>query len=48
MESSRIEAHIWKEQNLKRPVPAGHNLVSNPTTVAEVKRILEENIVGAR
>jgi len=27
-------------------VPAGHNLVSNPATVAEIKRILEENIVG--
>jgi pimeloyl-ACP methyl ester carboxylesterase len=25
-------------------VPAGHNLLSNPGTVAEIKRILEENI----
>jgi len=27
-------------------VPAGHNLVANPATVAEIKRILEENIRG--
>ena len=27
-------------------VPSGHNLLSNPTTVAEIKRILEENILG--
>jgi len=27
-------------------VPSGHNLISNPTTVAEIKRILEENILG--
>ena len=27
-------------------VPAGHNLLSNPATVAEIKRILEENIHG--
>ena len=26
-------------------VRAGHNLISNPITVAEIKRILEENIV---
>ena len=25
-------------------IPAGHNLVSNSATVAEIKRILEENI----
>ena len=27
-------------------VPAGHNLLSNPATIAEIKRILEENIHG--
>jgi pimeloyl-ACP methyl ester carboxylesterase len=27
-------------------VPASHNLIANPATVAEIKRILEENIVG--
>ena len=27
-------------------VPAGHNLLSNPATVAEIKRILEKNIHG--
>jgi hypothetical protein len=27
-------------------VPAGHNLIANPATVAEIKRILEENIAG--
>jgi hypothetical protein len=27
-------------------VPAGHNLIANSATVAEIKRILEENIVG--
>jgi hypothetical protein len=27
-------------------VPAGHNLIANPATVAEIKRILEENISG--
>jgi hypothetical protein len=27
-------------------VPAGHNLLLHPATVAEIKRILEENIVG--
>ena len=27
-------------------VPSGHNLVAHPDTVAEIKRILEENIVG--
>ena len=27
-------------------VPSGHNLLSDPTTVAEIKRILEENILG--
>jgi pimeloyl-ACP methyl ester carboxylesterase len=30
----------------ERIVPAGHNLLSNPTTVAEIKRILEKNIHG--
>jgi len=32
----------WSE----KIVPAGDNLISNPATVAEIKRILEENIVG--
>jgi hypothetical protein len=27
-------------------VPAGHNLIANPATVAEIERILEENITG--
>jgi hypothetical protein len=27
-------------------VPAGHNLIANPTTVAEIKWNLEENIAG--
>jgi hypothetical protein len=27
-------------------VPAGHNLIANSATVAEIKRILEENVVG--
>jgi hypothetical protein len=27
-------------------IPAGHNLISHPATVAEIKRILERNIVG--
>ena len=27
-------------------VPAGHNLIANPATVTEIKRILEENIAG--
>jgi pimeloyl-ACP methyl ester carboxylesterase len=27
-------------------VPAGHNVISNPATVAEIKRILEANIAG--
>jgi pimeloyl-ACP methyl ester carboxylesterase len=27
-------------------VPAGHDLISNPVTVAEIKRILEENVVA--
>jgi pimeloyl-ACP methyl ester carboxylesterase len=30
----------------ERIVPAGHDLISNPATVAEIKRILEENVVA--
>jgi hypothetical protein len=29
-----------------RIVTAGHNLISNPIAVADIKRILEENVVG--
>jgi hypothetical protein len=29
-------------------IPAGHNLLSHPATVAEIKRILEKNIVEIR
>jgi pimeloyl-ACP methyl ester carboxylesterase len=32
----------------ERIVPAGHDLLSNPVTVAEIKRILEENLVAMR
>ena len=38
-------SHLERAES-EKIVPAGHNLVSNPTTVAEIKRILEENIVG--
>jgi hypothetical protein len=27
-------------------IPAGHYLMAHPETVAEIKRILEENIAG--
>ena len=41
----------YKSSHLERAesekiVPAGHNLIANPATVAEIKRILEENIAG--
>jgi hypothetical protein len=32
----------------ERILPAGHDLLSNPVTVAEIKRILEENLVAMR
>jgi hypothetical protein len=38
-------AHLEGAES-EKIVPAGHDLISNSVTVAEIKRILEENVVA--